>query len=60
MAKRTVRFGSPTMYAGVCYGLNQVVELDNNARKALGDTVEAADDVNVEEEAEKLERSTRR
>lgn len=48
------------MYAGVCYGLNQVVELDNNARKALGDTVEAADDVNVEEEAEKLERSTRR
>jgi hypothetical protein len=49
-----VRFVSPTFYDGVSYAQNQVVDLSDDAVKALGDSVERADDVNVEETAEKL------
>lgn len=42
------------MYDGVSYALNQVVALDDRDVKALGDLVEAADDVDVEEEAQKV------
>ena len=54
MANKRVRFVSPTMYDGVSYAQNQVVELSDADRKALGDSVEAADDTDVEEEARDL------
>ena len=55
MAKRRVRFVSPTMYAGVSYAQNQVVSLDDRDIRTLGDSVEAADDVDVAAEAEDLQ-----
>lgn len=54
MAKRRVRFVSPVLYGGVSYAQNQVVDLDDKAVDGLGDLVEAADDVDVDRESDRL------
>jgi hypothetical protein len=45
-----VRFVESTLFEGVSYAKNQVVDLSDKAIRALGDSVEAADDRDVEEE----------
>lgn len=54
MANKRMRFVSPTVYGGVSYAQNEVVALSDEDVRALGDTVEAADDVDVEDEAQKV------
>lgn len=49
-----VRFISPTSYNGVSYAQNQVVKLSDEDVRALGSSVEKADDVDVEEAADEL------
>jgi len=47
-----VRFVSPTFFGDVSYAKNQVVDLPNDTVQALGDSVERADDRDIEEEVE--------
>lgn len=45
-----VRFREHTYFEGVSYALNSVVDLDSKTIKALGDSVEPADDRDIEQE----------
>lgn len=47
-----VRFTAPTFFGGVSYAKHQVVDLPKDAVNALGDSVEPADDRDVEAEVD--------
>jgi hypothetical protein len=49
-----VRFTASTLFEGVSYAQNQVVDLPKDAVKALGDSVEQADDRDIDAETRDL------
>lgn len=49
-----VRFKEHTYFEGVSYALNSVVDLPDETVKALGDSVEEADDRDIEQETREL------